>query len=127
MIYVIRDIKARRIWCLGNISRKKTISIPKVTWDPKLNRKLIDIKILFNIVFYGKISVRIKIGIPFIFRFHRHPIQIVVFFPVGLLSFSTGLCRRNLDTQQRPVENVVITMKGLQERTQLFEWDDGEA
>ena len=29
----------------------------------------------------------IKIGITFIFRFHRHPIQLVVFVPVGLLLF----------------------------------------
>ena len=28
-----------------------------------------------------------KIGIAFIFRFHRRPIQVVVFFPVGLSSF----------------------------------------
>jgi hypothetical protein len=31
----------------------------------------------------GKISVRIKIEIIFIFRFHRRPIQLVVFVPVG--------------------------------------------
>jgi hypothetical protein len=35
----------------------------------------------------GKISFRIKIGITFIFRFHRRPIQLVVFVPVGLSSF----------------------------------------
>ena len=35
----------------------------------------------------GKILVRIKIGITFIFRFRRTPIQVVVFFPVGLSSF----------------------------------------
>ena len=32
----------------------------------------------------GKTSVRIKIGITFIFRFHRRPIQLVVFIPIGL-------------------------------------------
>ena len=32
-------------------------------------------------------SVRIKIEITFIFRFHRQPIQLVVFVPVGLFSF----------------------------------------
>jgi hypothetical protein len=31
-------------------------------------------------------EVRIKIGITFIFIFHRHPTQLVVFTPVGLLS-----------------------------------------
>ena len=35
----------------------------------------------------GKISVRIKIGITCIFKFCRHPIQVVVFSPVGLSSF----------------------------------------
>ena len=40
-----------------------------------------------NIMLHGKISVRIKIGITFIFRFHRRPIQLVVFVPVGLSSF----------------------------------------
>ena len=35
----------------------------------------------------GKISVRIKVGITFIFRFRRRPIQLVVFVPVGLSSF----------------------------------------
>ena len=34
----------------------------------------------------GKISVRIKIRITFIFRFHCHPIHLVVFVPVGLSS-----------------------------------------
>ena len=62
----------------------------------------------------GKISVRIKIGINFILWFHRRPIQIVVLVPLGLSSFL------------RPAEDVVRTTKGLQERTQLFEWDDGE-
>ena len=32
----------------------------------------------------GKISVKIKIEITFIFRLHRHPIQLVMFVPVGL-------------------------------------------
>ena len=32
--------------------------------------------------------IKIKIGFTFIFRFHRRSIQIVLFFPVGLSSFS---------------------------------------
>ena len=32
----------------------------------------------------GKISVRIKIGITFIFRLHRHSIQLVMLAPVDL-------------------------------------------
>jgi hypothetical protein len=35
----------------------------------------------------GKISVRIKIGIIFNFSFHHRPIQVVVFFHVGLPLF----------------------------------------
>ena len=35
----------------------------------------------------GKISVGIKIGITFNFSFHRRPIQLLVFIPVGLSSF----------------------------------------
>ena len=35
----------------------------------------------------GKVAVRIKIGITFIFRFHRCPIKLVAFVPVGLSSF----------------------------------------
>ena len=34
------------------------------------------------------ILLRIKMGIIFIFRFRRRPIQIAVLFPVGLSSFS---------------------------------------
>ena len=34
----------------------------------------------------GKISVSIKIGFNFTFRFHRRPIQLFVFFPVSLSS-----------------------------------------
>ena len=41
-----------------------------------------------------KISVRIKIGITFIFRFHRRPIQTVVLFPVQARR------QKNFDTQQ---------------------------
>ena len=40
----------------------------------------------------GKISVRIENGITFIFKFHRRPIELVVFVPVG--------DRINFDTQQ---------------------------
>ena len=34
--------------------------------------------------------------------------------------------QKELRHPTRSVENVLITRKGLQERTQLFEWDDGE-
>ena len=72
----------------------------------------------------GKISVRIKIAITFIFRFHRRPIQLVVLVPVGpfsnLLTYSAG------QNSTRLAEDVNKLTKGLQERTQLIEWDDGE-
>ena len=38
-------------------------------------------------------EIIIKIGITFIFRFHRRPIQIVLFFPVGLSLFLRYLLR----------------------------------
>ena len=44
-----------------------------------------------------KISAGIKIVITFIFMFHRRPIQIVVFFPVGLASLSRDLKKFLLD------------------------------
>ena len=47
----------------------------------------------------GKISVRIKIGITFILRFHRNPIQLVVFVPVGLPSFLRHLLQVLLDVK----------------------------
>ena len=86
----------------------------------------------------GKISVRTKIAITNNFRFHCRPIQIVVFIPVGLLLLShfqqvllgvevSSEEDRRLRHPTRPVKNVMIMMKGLQERTQLFEWDDGES
>ena len=67
-------------------------------------------------------SFRIKIGITFIFRFYRRPIQIVVLFPIGLSSFLRSSAGH---IGCRP-EDIVRTTKDLQERTQLFEWDDGE-
>ena len=54
-----------------------------------------------------KISVRIKIGITFIFRFRRRPIQLVLFVPMYLSSICglllqvlLGIDRRNFNTQQ---------------------------
>jgi hypothetical protein len=38
-----------------------------------------------------KISVRIIIGIAFIFRLHRRPFQLVVFVPVAILILSSHL------------------------------------
>ena len=74
----------------------------------------------------GKISVK-KIGIILIFRFRRRPIQLVLFVPVGLPSFLhllQVLCGK-LIHPTRLAEDVRTT-KGLQERTELIEWDDGE-
>jgi hypothetical protein len=59
----------------------------------------------------GKISVRIKIEITFIFRFHCHPIQLIVFVPVGLLSaglvgcqsfFCHPACQQCYNNNKRP-------------------------
>ena len=66
----------------------------------------------------GKISAIIKIGITFNFRLHRVPIELAVFVPVGLSSL--------LRYPTRSAEDVVNANKGLQERTKLIEWDDGE-
>ena len=41
----------------------------------------------------GKISVRIKIGITFIFMFYHSPILLVMFVPVGLSSIFCRYCR----------------------------------
>ena len=55
-------------------------------------------ELVFNVHKYrvsytdGKISVRIKIGITFFFRFHRRPIQLVVFVPVGLSLLCNIVC-----------------------------------
>ena len=83
----------------------------------------------------------VKIGITFIFRFHRHPIQLVVFVPVGLSSFIRRLLWVFLGVEvssvARPGQltvrfqitesfNCWVSKKGQQERTQLIEWDDGE-
>ena len=59
---------------------------------------------------------RIKVGITSIFRSHRRPIQLVVFFPVGQAGRQKKL--------RHPTEDVVRTTKDLKERTQLFEWAD---
>ena len=40
-----------------------------------------------NITFHGKISVRMKTEIIFIFRLHRRPIQLDAFVPLGFSSF----------------------------------------
>ena len=61
----------------------------------------------------------IKSGITFIFKFHRRPIQLVVFVPVGLSSFLHLL-------QVLLAVELSSFAQGLQERTQLIEWDDGE-
>jgi hypothetical protein len=80
----------------------------------------------------GKISVSIKIGITFIFRFHRCPIQLIMFVPVDLSSFLRQFQQILLGVDvfcphpTRSAENVVRMTKGLQEQTQLIEWDDGE-
>ena len=108
---------------------------------------------LFNVFKYhvsctdGKISVRIKIAITLIFRFRRRPIQLVVFVTVGLSSFLRHLWqvllyvevfsvarlgqltvtgRQKKFRHQRLAEDVRTT-KGLEERTQLIKWNDGEA
>ena len=47
----------------------------------------------------GKVSVRIKIGITFIFRFHYRPIQIVVFFLVGVSLLSQHFQKVLLDVE----------------------------
>ena len=75
---------------------------------------------IFNVFKYhvsctdGKISVRIKIGITFIFRFLRRPIQLVVFIQ---------LPKMKLRHSTRPAENVLRTTKCLKEWTQLIERD----
>ena len=59
--------------------------------------------------------------------FCRHPIQCCVFFPVGLSSLCDISNRRQKKLKQptRPVENVILTTKDLQERKHNIEWDDG--
>ena len=44
----------------------------------------------------------------------------VVFFPVGLSSLM-----RHFKHPTKPVENVALTTKGIQERKYNIEWDDG--
>ena len=56
-------------------------------------------------------NVRIKIGINFIFRFHRRPNQLAVFVP----STPNQTCRRCCKDDERPTE-----------RTDIIEWDYGE-
>ena len=56
------------------------------------------------------LSVRMKIGITFIFRFHRRPIQLVK--SPGRQKKTRRKCRKN--------------DKKSTGRTQLIEWDDGE-
>ena len=48
-------------------------------------------------------------------------LTLVRFFPVGL----SLLIQHFEQTPTRPVENVVLTMKGLQERNTTVRWDDG--
>ena len=73
---------------------------------------------------------RIKIEITFNIRLHRRPIQLVVFVPVGLSSICSHLLQVLLvfevSSVARPAEDVNKMTKGLQEPTQLIEWDDGE-
>ena len=74
----------------------------------------------------GKIPVRIKLELPFFTSSH----SIVVFFPVGLSSLSRNFQQFLLGVEvsvslklhhpTRPVENVMITTKCLQERTKLL-------
>jgi hypothetical protein len=87
-------------------------------------------------------GIRIKIGITFILRLHRRPIQLVMFVPTGLSLFLQHIRQVLLgveissvalsgqlnvgvevsSTPTRPVESVALTTKGLQERnTQLLD------
>ena len=81
---------------------------------------------------YGKISVTIKIGITFIFKFHQRPVQLVAFLPVGLSSILRHLRQVLLGIEvsfvARPGQLTVgtPTTNGLHERTQLIEWDAGQ-
>ena len=98
-------------------------------------------------MFHGKFSVGIKIGIIFIFNFHRRPIQLYVSVPVGLSSFlylrsffDTKKIKRQCFKLQRSTVQAgrqkklrhlksaedVRTTKGLQERTRIIDWNDGE-
>ena len=78
----------------------------------------------------GKISVRILLITYFSTVV---PCTSCVFFPVGLLSLTWHFLTVpvvpsvSLMTEgtKRPVENVVLTMKGLQERKHTCEWDEG--
>ena len=67
----------------------------------------------------GKISVGIKIGITFIFRFHRRPMQLVVIVPVALLSFL-----RQILGDLVGCRNFFCRLAWLEHN--LIEWDDGE-
>ena len=51
------------------------------------------------------------------------PFNSYVFFPELQLLTAQARRQKKLQHQTRPVKNVVITTKGLQERKQ---WDDGE-
>ena len=85
------------------------------------------------------ISITIKIGITFIYRFHSCPIQLVRFFPIGLslllyhrpevlvVEVSSVVRLGELDfkslilQQPRPADDVTEITEGLQERTQPIE------
>ena len=67
----------------------------------------------------------------FTFIFHRRPFQhLYVSFLYNIFNGSCG-CWLGQETEEtstptRPVQNVVLTTKGLQERNTNFGWDDGE-
>ena len=80
----------------------------------------------------GKISVQINLFLLPIFLPSSHSI-VMFFFPVGFSSLKRHSQQALLGAEvssvsepaSRPVENVVLTTKGLQERKNSIEWDDG--
>ena len=60
----------------------------KKKWDAHMMITM-DSELFLNAMFHapmGRFQLESKIGITFISRFHRRPIQLVVFVPVGLSS-----------------------------------------
>ena len=54
-------------------------------------------------------------------------IQCTDFSPQSMIGTPVVNCPGQATEETRPADDVIETMKGLQERTQLIEWDDGEA
>ena len=54
-------------------------------------------------------------------------IQCTDFSPQSMIGTPAVNCPGQATEETRPADDVIETMKGLQERTQLIEWDDGEA